>query len=53
MQYSVVHLKYTFAEVWEQDLFEQAMCDLGFEVFDESDAYIQSDVWETTQSAII
>lgn len=53
MQYSVVHLKYTFAEVWEQDLFEQAMCDLGFEVFDESDAYIQSDVWETTQSTII
>ena len=52
MQYSVVHLKYSFAEEWEQDLFEQAMCDLGFEVFDGENAYIQSDIWENTQTAI-
>lgn len=51
MQYSVVHLKYSFAEEWEQDLFEQAMCDLGFEVFDGGNAYIQSDIWENTQTA--
>ena len=51
MQYSVVHLKYSFAEEWEQDLFEQAMCDLGFEVFDGENAYIQSDIWENTQTA--
>lgn len=51
MQYSVVHLKYSFAEEWEQDLFEQAMCDLGFEVFDGENAYIQSDIWENIQSA--
>lgn len=44
MQYSVVHLKYTFAETWQQDLFEQAMCDIGFEVFDQSNAYIQTSV---------
>ena len=52
MQYSVVHLKYSFAEEWEQDLFEQAMCDLGFEVFDGENAYIQSDIWENIQTAI-
>lgn len=51
MQYSVVHLKYSFAEEWEQDLFEQAMCDLGFEVFDGENAYIQSDIWENIQTA--
>ena len=52
MQYSVVHLKYAFTTDWEQDLFEQALCDLGFEVFDGSDAYIQSDALEMAQSAI-
>ena len=52
MQYSVVHLKYSFAEEWEQDLFEQAMCDWGFEVFDGENAYIQSDIWENIQTAI-
>lgn len=51
MQYSVVHLKYSFAEEWEQDLFEQAMCDLGFEAFDGENAYIQSDIWENIQTA--
>lgn len=52
MQYSVVHLKYAFTTEWEQDLFEQALCDLGFEVFDGSDAYIQSDALEMAQHAI-
>ena len=52
MQYSVVHLKYTFAEVWEQDLFEQAMCDLGFEVFDGANAYIQTAILEGSQDMI-
>ena len=42
MQYSVVHLAYSFAEEWEQDLLEQALCDIGFEVFDGENAYIQT-----------
>ncbi len=49
MQYSVVHLAYNFQESWEQDLFEQAMCDIGFEVFDEENAYIQTSILETIQ----
>ena len=52
MQYSVVHLSYSFAESWEQDLLEQALCDIGFEVFDGADAYIQTSVLEANQEAL-
>lgn len=52
MQYSVVHLIYDFAEDWQQELFEQDLCDLGFEVFDGTSAYIQSSVWESNRNAI-
>ncbi|MBR5854192.1 MAG: 50S ribosomal protein L11 methyltransferase [Paludibacteraceae bacterium] len=52
MQYSVVHLTYSFAEEWEQDLFEQAMCDIGFEVFDQANAYIQTAILEDSQEAL-
>ena len=52
MQYSVVHLKYSFAQEWEQALFEQALCDIGFEVFDGENAYIQTSVLEDNQEAI-
>ena len=52
MQYSVVHLVYSFAEEWEQDLLEQTLCDMGFEVFDGSDAYIQTDVLEANRTDI-
>ena len=52
MQYSVVHLTYSFAEEWEQDLLEQALCDIGFEVFDGTDAYIQTALLEENQEAL-
>ena len=52
MLYSVVHLKYTFAETWQQDLFEQAMCDIGFEVFDQSNAYIQTSVLSANKALL-
>ena len=52
MQYSVVHLTYSFAEEWEQDLLEQALCDIGFEVFDGADAYIQTALLEENQEAL-
>ena len=52
MQYSVVHLKYTFTEEWEQDLLEQALCDIGFEVFDGENAYIQTAVLAESQEAL-
>ena len=52
MQYSVVRLAYSFAEEWEQDLLEQALCDIGFEVFDGENAYIQTAVLEENQNAL-
>lgn len=52
MQYSVAHLKYTFDALWQQELFEQDMCDIGFEVFDEANAYIQTSVLEQQREAI-
>lgn len=52
MQYSVVHLTYNFKESWQQDIFEQAMCDLGFEVFDQSDAYIQTIILSDIQKEV-
>jgi ribosomal protein L11 methyltransferase len=53
MQYTVIHLKYHFEESWLQDLFEQAMCDLGCEVFDEENAYIQSAILEENRADIL
>ncbi len=52
MQYSVVRLAYSFAEEWEQDLLEQALCDIGFEVFDGENAYIQTTVLEENLDAL-
>lgn len=52
MQYSVVHLNYSFTEDWQQELLEQDLCDLGFEVFDGSDAYIQTAVLDDNNEAI-
>lgn len=42
MQYSVARLAYSFTEPWQQDLFEQALCDMGFDAFDDENAYIQT-----------
>ena len=52
MQYSVVHLAYSFTEEWEQDLLEQALCDIGFEVFDGENAYIQTAILEGNQKGL-
>ena len=52
MQYSVVHLSYSFTEDWQQELLEQDLCDLGFEVFDGADAYIQTAIFEENREAI-
>ena len=53
MQYSVAHLRYTFAQDWQQELFEQSMCDLGFEVFDQANAYIQTAILFEQRDAIL
>lgn len=52
MQYSVVHLAYSFSEEWQQDLLEQDLCDIGFEVFDGENAYIQSSVLDANKAQL-
>ncbi len=47
MQYSVAHLQYHFAEDWQREVFEQSLCDIGFDVIDGEDAYIPTDVLDT------
>ena len=42
MQYTVACFDYSFANDWEQDLFEQQLADIGFEAFSEGEAYIQT-----------
>ena len=44
MQYTVIHLAYNFTEDWQQPIFEQELADMGVEVFDQSDAYIQTNI---------
>lgn len=53
MQYSVAHFHYSFAEPWQQDLFLQALCDLGFDAFDEDDAYIPTTLLQTRQQSLL
>ncbi len=43
MLYTAVIFTYHFAEEWEQDLFEQALADIGFECFDGKTAYIPTE----------
>lgn len=40
MKYSVAHFQTSFAEQWQADIFAQALCDIGFDTIDGSDAYI-------------
>lgn len=42
MQYTVACFDYSFVHEWEKDLFEQQLADIGFEAFNESEAYIQT-----------
>ena len=52
MKYSVATFDFCFAEQWQQDVFEQALCDLGFEVIDGNKAYIQTEMLNEQLPAI-
>ena len=52
MKYHVLHIKTDFAEEWQKDLFDQALCDLGVDTIDGEDYYIPSDLWEQNETAI-
>ena len=52
MKYHVLHIKTDFAEEWQKEVFDQAICDLGVDTIDGEDYYIPSDLWEQNQEAI-
>ena len=47
MKYHVLHIQTDFAEEWQKDLFDQALCDLGVDTIDGNDYYIPSDLYES------
>lgn len=48
MQYTAAIFDYTFAHDWQQDLFEAALGEIGFDMFDGNTAYILSDLLDKT-----
>ena len=52
MRYEVAHIAMQFAESWQQDVFEQALFDLGFDTIDGVDAYIPSAEWALHKAEI-
>lgn len=52
MRYHCLHIKTSFAEEWQKDIFDQTLCELGVDTIDSDDYYIPSDVWEANSSII-
>jgi ribosomal protein L11 methyltransferase len=52
MHYHCLHIKTDFAEEWQKDLFDQALCNLGVDTIDGEDYYIPSDLWQENQGLI-
>ena len=52
MRYHVAHIAMQFDEPWRQDVFEQALFDLGFDTIDGADCYIQSELWSAHKPEI-
>ena len=52
MRYHVLHIKTTFAEDWQRDVFDQQICELGVDTIDGEDYYIPSDILESQISHI-
>jgi len=47
MRYHVLHIKTTFAEEWQRDVFDQQLCELGVDTIDGEDYYIPSELIES------
>lgn len=52
MRYHVLHIQTKFAEEWQKDVFDQALCELGVDTIDGNDYYIQTEIWDSQQSLI-
>ena len=52
MKYHVLHIETRFEQEWQQDVFDQALCDRGIDTIDGNDYYIPSDQWAQQKTAI-
>jgi len=47
MKYHIIHIKTSFAEEWQADVFAQQICELGVDTIDGDDYYIPSEILES------
>ena len=52
MRYHVIHIRTTFAEEWQEAVFNQQISDLGVDTIDGEDYYIPSEILESQISNI-
>ena len=52
MRYHVIHIRTTFAEEWQRDVFDQQIGELGVDTIDGQDYYIPSEILEVQISNI-
>ena len=52
MRYHVLHIKTTFAEDWQRDVFDQQICELGVDTIDGEDYYIPFELWQQNADEI-
>lgn len=53
MKYHVIHIKTSFPEEWQKDVFDQTLCNYGVDTIDGEYYYIPSDVWALNSQRIM
>lgn len=52
MRYHVLHIETSFAEEWQEDVFNQQLCELGVDTIDGQDYYIPSETLTANYSLL-
>ena len=52
MRYHCLHIKTSFAEEWQKDVFDQTLCEAGVDSIDGELYYIPSDMWEAQKTTL-
>ena len=53
MRYHVIHIKTSFPEEWQKDVFDQTLCNFGVDTIDGEMYYIPSDTWAINSQRIM
>lgn len=53
MKYHVIHIKTSFPEEWQKDVFDQTLCNYGVDTIDGENYYIPSEVWTLNSQRIM